>query len=134
MVQRGNLKKGETLLITGAAGGMGVIAITLGKLLGATVIAAVSNADKAKLCSDLGADFTINYSTQDLKKIVDSITQGKGVDVCYEVVGGEIFDKVNKKKLLKLFEVHTKIGIKKFQEHFFFAQFEQLRLLYKSTN
>lgn len=83
LVQRGQLKKGETLLVTGAAGGMGVFAISLGKFLGAKVIAAASTDEKLQICTKLGADHVINYSKQDLKVAVDSITNGAGVNVSF---------------------------------------------------
>ncbi|WP_282050549.1 NADPH:quinone oxidoreductase family protein [Maribacter aquivivus] len=85
---RGNLAQGETLLVLGASGGVGLAAVELGKLMGATVIAAASTDDKLALCKEYGADKTINYTTQDLKAIIKELTDGKGVDVIYDPVGG----------------------------------------------
>jgi len=92
IVQRGGLKKGETLLITGAAGGMGIAAIQIGKAFGATVIAAASSDEKLELCKRQGADYVINYSKEDMKAKVEQITGGNFADVIYDVVGGKIFD------------------------------------------
>jgi NADPH2:quinone reductase len=92
LVHRGHLLKGETLLITGAAGGMGASCIQLGKKLGATVIACASSAEKLELCKQLGADHVIDYKTENIKDRVTAITKGKMVDVVYDVVGGDIFD------------------------------------------
>jgi len=93
LVHRGSLKRGEWLLVTGAAGGMGIAAIQVGKLLGARVIAAVSADDKAQACKQAGADHAINYTTEDMKERVGQITDGNFADVIYEIVGGEIFNK-----------------------------------------
>lgn len=87
--QRANLKEGETLLVLGAAGGVGSTAVELGKLMGAKVIAAASSEEKLAMCRELGADETINYSEQDLKSAVKELTGGKGVDVVYDPVGGD---------------------------------------------
>lgn len=86
---RANLKAGETLLVLGASGGVGITAIELGKLMGATVIAAASTSKKLELCSSKGADYTINYSTENLKERVKELTGGKGADIVYDPVGGE---------------------------------------------
>jgi len=85
---RGGLKKGETLLVLGAAGGVGIAAIEIGKALGARVIAAASSEDKLALCRDHGADETINYSSEDLRERLRSMTSDRGVDVIYDPVGG----------------------------------------------
>jgi NADPH:quinone reductase len=82
------LKRGETLLVLGAAGGVGVAAIEIAKAMGARVIAAASSADKLALCRELGADETIDYSTEDLRKRALDLTAGKGVDVVFDPVGG----------------------------------------------
>ena len=82
------LKNGETLLILGASGGVGAAAIEIGKIMGAKVIAAASSQDKLNFCKNLGADECINYDSDDLKKRVAEITNGKGVDVVYDAVGG----------------------------------------------
>lgn len=87
--QRADLKEGETLLVLGAAGGVGSTAVELGKLMGARVIAAASSEEKLAMCRELGADETINYSEQDLKTAIKELTGGKGVDVIYDPVGGD---------------------------------------------
>ncbi len=85
---RAKLKEGETLLVLGASGGVGLAAVELGKLMGAKVIAAASSDDKLKLCTEYGADETINYSEKDLKLAIKELTENKGVDVVYDPVGG----------------------------------------------
>jgi NADPH:quinone reductase len=87
--QRAQLKEGETLLVLGAAGGVGSTAVELGKHMGARVIAAASSEEKLAMCRDLGADETINYTEQDLKTAIKELTAGKGVDVVYDPVGGD---------------------------------------------
>ena len=82
------LKAGETVLVLGAAGGVGIAAIEIAKAMGARVIAAASSADKLALCRKVGADETINYAEEDLRKRVDALTAGKGADVVYDPVGG----------------------------------------------
>ncbi|HLO45667.1 MAG TPA: zinc-binding dehydrogenase [Leadbetterella sp.] len=84
---RAHLQKGETLLVLGAAGGVGLAAVELGKLMGANVIAAASTDDKLAICKEKGADFVINYETEDLREKIKEYTQGKGVDVVYDPVG-----------------------------------------------
>ncbi len=86
---RGDLKPGETLLILGAGGNVGLSAVELGKLMGARVIAAASREDKLDLCRERGADDTINYATENLKDRAKELTDGKGVDVIYDCVGGD---------------------------------------------
>ncbi len=86
---RAALKAGETLLVLGASGGVGLAAIEIGKALGAKVIAAASSAEKLAVCTDHGADATINYVAEDLKARLKALTDGKGVDVVYDPVGGE---------------------------------------------
>ncbi len=88
--QRARLEKGETLLVLGAAGGVGSAAVELGKLLGARVIAAASSGDKLAFAESMGADHTVNYVEQDLKDVVTELTRGKGVDVVFDPVGGEL--------------------------------------------
>ncbi|HEY8209699.1 MAG TPA: NADPH:quinone oxidoreductase family protein [Myxococcaceae bacterium] len=88
LVDRAQLKAGETLLVLGAAGGVGVAAIQLGKLLGARVIAAASSAEKIAFCRQMGADEGINYGAEDLKERVKSLTGGDGANVVYDPVGG----------------------------------------------
>ena len=85
---RAQLKEGETLLVLGASGGVGLAAVELGKLMGAKVIAAASSDDKLALCKEYGAVETINYATEDLKNRIKELTDGKGVDVVYDPVGG----------------------------------------------
>lgn len=84
---RAHLQKGETLLVLGAAGGVGLAAVELGKLMGANVIAAASTDDKLAICKEKGADFLINYETEDLREKIKEYTQGKGIDVVYDPVG-----------------------------------------------
>lgn len=87
--QRAQLQAGETLLVLGAAGGVGTTAVELGKQMGARVIAAASSDEKLAVCKKLGADETINYSEVSLKDAVKELTDGKGVDVVYDPVGGD---------------------------------------------
>ena len=89
LVARAGLKAGETLLVLGAAGGVGSSAVQIGKLLGARVIAAASSAEKCETCRALGADVTIDYSRENLREAIKAATGGKGVDVVYDPVGGE---------------------------------------------
>ena len=86
---RAALATGETLLVLGASGGVGLAAIEIGKLLGARVIAAASSADKLAVCKQHGADELINYAEQDLREQLKALTGGKGVDVIYDPVGGD---------------------------------------------
>ena len=88
LTERGQLKPGETLLVLGAAGGVGLAAVEIGKVLGARVIACASTDDKLAVCRQHGADETINYATEDLRARVKAITGGKGLDVVYDPVGG----------------------------------------------
>lgn len=88
VVDRAQLKAGETMLVLGAAGGVGLAAIEIGKALGARVIAAASSDEKLAICKEHGADLTINYSTQDLREAIKAATDGKGPDVIYDPVGG----------------------------------------------
>jgi NADPH:quinone reductase len=85
---RGALKAGETLLVLGAAGGVGLAAIEVGKALGARVIACASTDDKLAVCREHGADETINYATEDLRERIKALTHGNGADVVYDPVGG----------------------------------------------
>jgi NADPH2:quinone reductase len=85
---RGQLKAGETLLVLGAAGGVGLTAVEIGKIMGARVIAAASSEAKLALCQAHDADALINYATSDLRERVKELTAGKGVDVVYDPVGG----------------------------------------------
>jgi NADPH2:quinone reductase len=85
---RAQMKAGETLLVLGAAGGVGVAAIEVGKAMGARVIACASSDEKLAVCRQHGADETINYATEDLRERIKALTGGKGVDVVYDAVGG----------------------------------------------
>lgn len=88
--QCAHLQPGETLLVLGAAGGVGIAAVEIGKALGATVIAAASSADRLALCREHGADHTIDYSREALRERVDALTDRRGVDVVYDPVGGDL--------------------------------------------
>ena len=90
--QRAALAAGETLLITGAAGGVGLCAVQLGRLAGATVIAAASSDDKLDVARRYGAEYTINYTRDSLRERVRELTDGRVADVIYDPVGGELFD------------------------------------------
>ena len=85
---RGQLKAGETLLVLGAAGGVGVAALEIGKALGARVIACASSDEKLAVCRQHGADECINYASEDLRERIKALTGAKGVDVIYDAVGG----------------------------------------------
>lgn len=85
---RGALRAGEMLLVLGAAGGVGLAAIEIGKLLGARVVACASSDEKLAVCREHGADETINYAKEDLRERIKSLTGGLGVDVIYDPVGG----------------------------------------------
>ncbi len=87
--QRANLQPSETLLVLGAAGGVGLAAVQLGKQMGATVIAAASTEEKLDFACAAGADQRINYTTSDLKTKIKDLTDGKGADVIYDPVGGD---------------------------------------------
>ena len=89
LIDRAQLKAGETVLVLGAAGGVGTAAIQIAKAAGARVIAAASNDEKCALCKTLGADATINYSTENLREAIKALTDGKGPDVIYDPVGGD---------------------------------------------
>lgn len=90
LVDRAQLKAGETLLVLGAAGGVGLSAVEIGKALGARVIAAASSDAKLEVCRAHGADDCINYSREDLRERIKALTAGKGVDVVYDPVGGHL--------------------------------------------
>lgn len=87
---RAALQKGETMLVLGAAGGVGIAAVELGALMGARVIAAASSDDKLAFCRAHGANDVINYASEDLKDRVKALTSGNGVDVVYDPVGGSL--------------------------------------------
>ena len=89
LLDRAQLKAGETVLVLGAAGGVGTSAIQIAKAAGARVIAAASTDEKCALCTSIGADATINYSTESLRDAIKALTNGKGPDVIYDPVGGD---------------------------------------------
>jgi len=88
----GRLEPGETLLVLGAAGGVGLTAVEIGKAMGARVIAAASTAEKLAVARERGADELVNYATEKLTDRVMALTDGKGADVCFDPVGGDLFD------------------------------------------
>jgi len=94
LLDRGALKAGETVLVLGAAGGVGTAAIQIAKAVGARVIAAASSDEKCALCRELGADATINYSTANIRDELKALTDGKGPDVVYDPVGGDLAEPV----------------------------------------
>jgi NADPH:quinone reductase len=94
LVDRAALKAGETVLVLGAAGGVGTAAIQIAKALGARVIAAASSDAKCELCKQLGADATVNYSGANLRDQIKALTGGKGPDVVYDPVGGDLAEPV----------------------------------------
>jgi NADPH2:quinone reductase len=89
---QGRLEPGETMLVLGAAGGVGLTAVEIGKAMGARVIAAASTAEKLAVARERGADEGINYATEKLTERVMALTGDKGVDVCFDPVGGDLFD------------------------------------------
>ena len=89
LIDRAQLKAGETVLVLGAAGGVGTSAIQVAKAVGARVIAAASTDEKCALCTSIGADATINYSRENMREAIKSLTDGKGPDVIYDPVGGD---------------------------------------------
>ena len=89
LIDRAQLKSGETVLVLGAAGGVGTSAIQVAKAAGARVIAAASTDEKCALCTSIGADATINYSRENLREAIKTLTDGKGPDVIYDPVGGD---------------------------------------------
>ncbi len=91
---RAQLKPGETLLVLGAAGGVGLAAVEIGKVMGAHVITAASSDEKLEVCKQHGGDEVINYSTEDLRDRIKQLTGGKGVDVAFDPVGGDYSEPV----------------------------------------
>src|SRR5467141_3556429 len=89
---QGRLEAGETLLVLGAAGGVGLTAVEIGRAMGARVIAGASTADKLAVAREHGADDLVNYATDKLTERVMALTDGKGADVCFDPVGGDLFD------------------------------------------
>jgi NADPH2:quinone reductase len=94
LVDRAQLKSGETVLVLGAAGGVGTSAIQIAKAMGAKVIAAASTDEKCAFCRELGADATLNYGTQNVRDTLKELTGGKGPDVVYDPVGGDLAEPV----------------------------------------
>ena len=90
LVDRAQLKAGETVLVLGAAGGVGTSAIQIAKAMGARVIAAASTDEKCAVCKGIGADATINYSSENLREALKALTEGRGPDVIYDPVGGDL--------------------------------------------
>jgi NADPH:quinone reductase len=89
---QGRLEPGETLLVLGAAGGVGLTAVEIGKAMGARVIAGASTAEKLAVARERGADEGVNYVTENLTERVMALTDGKGADVCFDPIGGDLFD------------------------------------------
>jgi NADPH:quinone reductase len=94
--RRANLKAGETLLVHAGAGGVGSAAIQLGKAAGATVIATAGSDEKVEVCRRLGADHAVNYKTEDFVEEVKRVTGGRGADVVFDPVGGDVYDRSTK--------------------------------------
>lgn len=94
LMDRAKLQPGETLLVLGAAGGVGLAAVEIGKVMGARVIAAASSDEKLKVCKQHGADEVINYSNEDLRDRIKQLTGGKGVDVAFDPLGGDYSEPV----------------------------------------
>jgi len=94
LLDRGALKAGETVLVLGAAGGVGTAAVQIAKAAGARVIAAASTDEKCQLCREIGADATINYATENIRDALKALTGGKGPDVVYDPVGGDLAEPV----------------------------------------
>ena len=92
LIDRAKLSTGETLLVTGAGGGVGIAAVQIGKALGATVIAAAGSAEKLAAAREAGADHGIDYTTENLAERVKALTSQAGANVVYDAVGGDIFD------------------------------------------
>jgi len=96
LVHRAGLTKGEFLLVHGGAGGVGTAAIQIGKALGARVIATAGSTEKLEICRQCGAEFLVDYRSESFVETVDEITAGKGVNVVYDPVGGDVFDQSTK--------------------------------------
>jgi NADPH:quinone reductase len=91
--RRAQLQPGETLLVHAGAGGVGTAAIQLGLAAGARVVATAGGPEKAQVCRDLGADVVVDYSSEDFVAVVKDVTEGRGADVVYDSVGGDVFDR-----------------------------------------
>lgn len=94
LLDRAQMKAGETVLVLGAAGGVGTAAIQIAKAAGARVIAAVSSDAKAEFCKTLGADATLNYTSGNVREAIKALTDGKGPDIVYDPVGGDLAEPV----------------------------------------
>ncbi|WP_422050129.1 NADPH:quinone oxidoreductase family protein [Shimia sp.] len=94
LVQRCTLKPGETLMVTGATGGVGLAAVDMGRMLGARVLAGTGDVAKMGVLQDLGADAVVNMRKGDLREQIKELTGGEGLDVCFEMVGGDTFVKL----------------------------------------
>jgi NADPH2:quinone reductase len=92
LIDRGQLQSGEVLLVHGAGGGVGLAAVEMGKFLGATVIAAASSEEKLAVAQTRGADHLVRYGREPFREVVKRITDGRGADVVFDPVGGEIFE------------------------------------------
>ncbi|MBL4721200.1 MAG: NADPH:quinone oxidoreductase family protein, partial [Alphaproteobacteria bacterium] len=96
LIERTTLKPDETIFITGAAGGVGLATVDVARLLGARIIAGVGSDDKANIVRKYGAAEVINYRREDLRARIKALTNGAGVDVCFDNVGGEVFEKMSR--------------------------------------
>ncbi|MBT4043085.1 MAG: NADPH:quinone oxidoreductase family protein [Rhodospirillaceae bacterium] len=96
LIVRDQLKAGETIFITGAAGGVGLATVDLARKLGGRIIAGVGSDDKAAIVKRYGAEAVVNYNTEDLSTRIKELTGGQGVDVCFDNVGGEVFQKMTR--------------------------------------
>ena len=92
IAHRARLQAGEVLLVHGAAGGVGLTAVEIGKQLGATIIATAGGPEKLKIAQAAGADHLIDYRTEDIREKVKGFTDGRGADVVYDPIGGDVFD------------------------------------------
>jgi NADPH:quinone reductase len=92
LIDRGEIQPGEVLLVHGAGGGVGLAAVEIGKLLGATVIAAASSEEKLAVARAKGADHLVLYGREPFRDVVKRLTEGRGADVVFDPVGGEIFE------------------------------------------
>lgn len=91
LVERAHIKKGESLFVTGAAGGVGLATVDMARLLGAKVIAGIGDESKREIVQRYGAVDVVNYQTEDIRDRLKFLTNGQGVDVCFEMIGGEVF-------------------------------------------
>ena len=92
LIERARLRSGEALLVTGATGGVGLASLEVGKLLGAYVVAGVGSEEKREIAKYYGADAVINYQIENVRGRIKELTREKGVDVCLEMIGGELFE------------------------------------------